>query len=54
MTKRRRPRTPVDPQQNAERLLKILTANLERATEPSLRERLRRAIAALKEKRQAA
>jgi hypothetical protein len=31
-------------------LLRILESNLERATEPALRERLRRAITALKER----
>jgi hypothetical protein len=46
--KRRRPRTA--PQQHGERLLAILEANLARATSPELRERLERAIEALKER----
>jgi DNA-binding MurR/RpiR family transcriptional regulator len=41
------------PAQHAERLLKILQANLDRTRYPALRERLARAIAALKEKRAA-
>jgi site-specific recombinase XerC len=49
---KRRPRST--PQQNAERLLKILQANLENARDRALRERLARAIASLKEKAAAA
>jgi hypothetical protein len=45
-----KPRRPTPPEANARRLLKILTANLQRATDPALRERLLRAIAALKER----
>jgi hypothetical protein len=48
--RRERPRNA--PAQHAERLLKILEANLSRATSPELRERLERAIAALKERQQ--
>jgi hypothetical protein len=40
--KKRPPRNP--PAQHAERLLRILEANLANATEPELRDRLRRAI----------
>jgi hypothetical protein len=46
MTKPRRP--AAKPEQNALRLLKILTANLENARDPALRERLERAIAQLR------
>jgi hypothetical protein len=41
-------------EQRRERLVAILKRNLERATEPDLRERLERAIAALKERKDAA
>jgi hypothetical protein len=41
------------PQQNGARLLAILRANLERTSEPTPRERLQHAIAALKERRAA-
>jgi hypothetical protein len=41
------------PRQHGARLLRILEANLARVTDAALRERLRRAIAALKEKRAA-
>jgi hypothetical protein len=46
--KRRRPRNP--PQQHGARLLRILEANLARVSDAALRERLHRAIAALKKK----
>jgi hypothetical protein len=52
MIKRRRPRK--QPAQHAERLLRILQANLENARDPALRERLTRAIAVLKAKAEAA
>jgi hypothetical protein len=48
----RRPRNA--PRQHAERLLRILESILARATDPALRERLQRAIAALRRKSQAA
>lgn len=46
--RRERPRNA--PAQHAERLLKILQANLARATSQELRARLQRAIDSLKEK----
>jgi DNA-binding MurR/RpiR family transcriptional regulator len=48
-TKHRRPRNA--SAQHAERLLKILPANLARTSDPMLRQRLERAIDALKERR---
>jgi len=51
--KRRRAK-PAGPEAHRERLLKILTANLKRATEPALRQRLERALGAMREKRGAA
>jgi hypothetical protein len=45
---KRRPRST--PQQNAERLLAILQANLENARDPALRERLQRAIDNIKKR----
>jgi hypothetical protein len=48
MTKHRR-RT-VKPEDNARRLLKLLEQSFKSSTEPALRERLMRAIAALKER----
>jgi hypothetical protein len=50
----KRRRVKPDPAQTSHRLLQILQANLAVATEAGLRERLQRAIAALKEKRAAA
>jgi DNA-binding MurR/RpiR family transcriptional regulator len=47
-------RARAKPAQHSERLLKILQANLQRTRDPALRERLERAIAALKEKKAAA
>lgn len=52
MTKHRRPRNA--PAQHAVRLLAVLQANLATATEPKLRERLERAIDALKQRKTAA
>jgi hypothetical protein len=46
-------RTRGKPEQHRERLLAILEANLARATSPDLRERLQRAIAAIKGKKAA-
>jgi hypothetical protein len=49
---RRKPAPP--QQQHSARLLRILEANLERTRDPMLRERLQRAIDALKRKKVAA
>jgi type II secretory pathway component PulF len=49
-----RRRKPSLPQQHGVRLLAILRANLRQATEPALRKRLERAIAAIKEGKSAA
>jgi hypothetical protein len=49
---KRRPRKP--PREHGDRLVKILQQNLATATSPELRERLRRAIEALKAKAAAA
>jgi hypothetical protein len=51
MRNKRKPRAA--PAEHAKRLLAILTANLAQATEPALRARLERAIAALKERTRA-
>jgi hypothetical protein len=48
MTTKRRIRTPQQPHDN--RLLAILSANLEQTRDPVLRERLERAIVVLKER----
>jgi DNA-binding MurR/RpiR family transcriptional regulator len=53
-TTRSRRRTRGEPAQHAERLLRILTANLERTRDPALRERLHAAIEALPRKQEAA
>jgi hypothetical protein len=51
---KRRPRRPrADPRQNGARLVRMLQASFERATEPALKERLRRVIDALKERNDA-
>jgi hypothetical protein len=45
-----KPRRRKQPQDHTARLLQILEQNLARATDPALRERLTRAITALKER----
>jgi hypothetical protein len=47
-------RLTLKPEANTRRLLKILTANLQRTRDADLRELLRRAIVSLKEKQAAA
>jgi hypothetical protein len=47
-------RLTLKPEANTRRLLKILTANLQRTHDADLRELLRRAIVSLKEKQAAA
>jgi hypothetical protein len=51
---RERRRRKPSPSVNTPRLLKILRANLQQATEPKLKARLARAIASIKEKKEAA